>query len=157
MAYDLSNSIQKWKNHFQAMAQGKIPLDNMYIMHQRGRGLGTNPRGKTLYKVQSGGQFTTPTSTNTVVTPTNRGYAMAKARIRNAARSRSSGIKRRPMKRRTRSKSIKGRKFPAKGRKASRSQARKTSILRKRKSKTKRKTPIRRRTTYRRIKKDIFK
>ena len=95
MSLDLSDSVQKWKHHFQSMAQGKIPLDNIYILNQKGRGLGSNNRGKALYKVQSGGQApSNVTSTNTVTTPVNQGYAMAQARIKNSNRlSRSQPMK----------------------------------------------------------------
>ena len=86
MSLDLSNSVQKWKNHFQAMARGKIPENNMYIMNQKGRGLGINSRGKALYRIQTGGQLppSKTSTTNTIINPSNRGYAMAKARIRHS-------------------------------------------------------------------------
>ena len=71
MSLDLSDSVQKWKSHFQSMAEGKIPLDDIYIIHQKGRGLGTTNNGKALYKIQSGGQTPTNTTTETVTTPAN--------------------------------------------------------------------------------------
>ena len=75
----------------------KIPLDDIYILNQRGRGLGSNNRGKALYKVQSGGQGPSNlTTTNSVTTPVNRGYAMAQARIKNSNKlSRSQPMKKR--------------------------------------------------------------
>ena len=136
MSLDLSDSVQKWKHHFQSMAQGKIPLDDIYILNQKGRGLGSNNRGKALYKVQSGGQApSNVTSTNTVTTPVNRGYAMAQARIKNSNRlSRSQ-----PMKKRASGKVIKARKTPVRHRRVSKPQRRRTS--KPKKSRTKRNAP----------------
>lgn len=159
MSLDLSDSVQKWKNHFQAMAQGKIPLDDIYILNQKGRGLGSNNRGKALYKVQSGGQ--TPsnvTTTKTVTTPVNRGYAMAQARIKNSNKlSRSQ-----PLKKRTSGKVIKARKTPVRRRRVSKPRRRRTS--KPNKSRVKRKTPARKRTARqggkrkrRVVKKDVFR
>ena len=156
MTLDLSDSVQKWKNHFLAMANGKIPLDNMYIMHQRGRGLGTNPRGKTLYKVQSGGQLnpTSTTTTNSVINPANRGYAMAKARIRNAKQSRSKSVGSRRKRTQTRRpKSIKGRKSIRRPRRQTRTRTRKTSPTKRKSTKGR----IRKKTVRRKIKRDIFR
>ena len=96
MTLDLSDSVQKWKNHFQSMAQGKIPLDDIYVLNRRGRGLGTTSyRGKALFKVQSGGQAPSNiTTTKTVTTPVNRGFVIAQARIRNSNKlSRSQPLK----------------------------------------------------------------
>ena len=159
MSLDLSDSVQKWKNHFQAMAQGKIPLDDIYILNQKGRGLGSNNRGKALYKVQSGGQ--TPsnvTTTKTVTTPVNRGYAMAQARIKNSNKlSRSQ-----PLKKRTSGKVIKARKTPVRRRRVSKPRRRRTS--KPNKSRVKRKTPARKRTARQGgkrkrcvVKKDVFR
>ena len=78
MALDLSDSVQKWKDHFKAMALGKIPLDDIYVMPQKGGGLGTTPRGRALYKVQDGGR---KPAAQKITTPVNRGYAMAQAQI----------------------------------------------------------------------------
>ena len=79
------------------MAAGLIPLDDIYILNQKGRGLGSNNRGKALYKVQSGGQApSNVTTTKTVTTPVNQGYAMAQARIKNSNKlSRSQPLKKR--------------------------------------------------------------
>ena len=143
------------------MAQGKIPLDDIYILNQKGRGLGSNNRGKALYKVQSGGQ--TPsnlTTTNTVTTPVNRGYAMAQARIKNSNKlSRSQ-----PLKKRTSEKVIKARKTPVRHRCASKPQRRRTS--KPKKSRVERKVPARKsaarkgqkcKSTKRVVRKDVFR
>ena len=159
MTLDLSDSVQKWKNHFQAMAQGKIPLDDIYLLQQRGRGLGTTNRGKALYKVQSGGQSpSNVTTTKTVTTPVNRGFAMAQARIRNSNRlSRSQPLRQR----RKTGRVIKARKTAIRRKKVSKPQRRRTSKPKQRKS-TVRKTPKRRVTkkknsAKRVVKKDIFR
>ena len=111
MTLDLSDSVQKWKNHFQYMAQGKIPVDDIYVLNQKGRGLGTTNRGKALYKVQSGGQAPSNITTTKTVTPVNRGFAMAQARIRNSNKlSRSQPLK----SRRKTGKVIKAKRMPAK-------------------------------------------
>ena len=118
------------------MTQGKIALDDIYILNQKGCGLGSNNRGKALYKVQSGEQApSNVTSTNTVTTPVNRGYAMAQARIKNTNRlSRSQ-----PMKKRALGKVIKARKSPVRHRRVSKPLRRRTS--KPKKPRTKRKAP----------------
>ena len=158
MTLDLSDSVQKWKNHFQAMAQGKIPLDDIYLLHQRGRGLGTTNRGKALYKVQSGGQSpSNVTTTNRVTTPVNRGFAMAQARIRNSNRlSRSQPLRQR----RKTGRVIKARKRPVRRKKVSKPQRRRISKPRKRKStstKSSKKRTTKRKSSKRVIKKDVFR
>ena len=147
MTLDLSDSVQKWKNHFQSMAQGKIPLDDIYVLNQKGRGLGTTNRGKALHKVQSPSNITT---TNTVTTPVNRGFAMAQARIRNSNKlSRSQPLK----SRRKTGKVIKAKRMPAKHRRV-------TKPRRRRITKTKQRKTIKPRARKRKthtVKKDIFR
>lgn len=156
MSLDLSDSVEKWKSHFQSMAEGKIPLDDIYIINQKGRGLGTTNKGKALYKIQSGGQRpSNATTTETITTPANRGFAMAQARIRNSKKLNRS----QPVKRRTAGKVIKAKKPAVKRKKVSKPQRRNIS-----KTKTKRvparKTPAQKKkktNTYKRIvKKDVF-
>ena len=45
MTVDLRDSMNKWKTHFQGMACGKIQINDVYLLNQKGRGLGTNPKG----------------------------------------------------------------------------------------------------------------
>lgn len=133
MSIDLSNSVNKWKHHFESMAKGNLPLDNIYYINQRGRGLGVNNRGKALYKIQSGGQ--SATSNTTSYNPVNKGYAMAQARIRNKSRVKKGRV----------SKSIKRKKYIRK----SKTKKKKRSTKKKIKYKRKRKN-------IKKIRKDIF-
>ena len=74
MSVDLRDSVEKWKTHFWEMAQGKIPVESLYFFNQRGQGLGTNPKGCALYKIQTEGQ--------SLSSPINKGYAIAVGRIK---------------------------------------------------------------------------
>ena len=108
MTVDLSDSVQKWRNHFQQMARGKIPQEDLYMMNQKGRGLGTGYRGRALYQIQSGGQG----GISVIPSPSERGYAMAMGRIRNSRKKQTltkkrktkSTSRKKPIKRKTKSK-----------------------------------------------------
>lgn len=72
------NSAQKWKEHFEAMAKGRVPVDDMYILNQKGRGL-SNGRGRVVYKVQSGnGEKKLPP----IVSPVAQGIDQARSKVR---------------------------------------------------------------------------
>ena len=76
MRVPMVDSVNKWKEHFESMAKGKLPLDDMYVLNQRGRGL-SNGRGKIIYKVnQSGGN-----SKPLIISPVAQGIDQAKSRI----------------------------------------------------------------------------
>ena len=72
-------NLEKWKEHFKQMAKGEIPLDDIYVLNQRGRALGNNRNGKVLYKVKQSGQG--PVQKPVMVTPVAQGIAQAKRKI----------------------------------------------------------------------------
>ena len=70
--------MNKWKTHFQDMAHGKIQINDIYLLNQKGRDLGTNPKGQAHYKIQYGGQ----SISSSLPSPANKGYTMAVGRIK---------------------------------------------------------------------------
>ena len=45
-------SVEQWKNHFKQLAHRSFPDEDMYIVNQRGRGIGRNAYRKTTYKIR---------------------------------------------------------------------------------------------------------
>ena len=83
-------SLQKWTEHFESMAKGNIPIDDIYVLNQRGRGLGSTKRGKIVYPVK---QIGSGIMKSQIISPVAQGLAQAKIKIDKAKRGRPRGVK----------------------------------------------------------------
>ena len=145
MIVDLRDNMNNlWITHFQDMARGKIQTNNHYFLNQKGRGLGTNPKGCALYRVQTGGQ----SISSSLPSPAHKGYTMAVGRIKDIERKE----KRKGIKRVARAGQIR----KVKSHSRSKTSAKKRHFNKKNPSKSKRKKPTKRKTTTKRRAKDVF-
>ena len=73
-------STTAWTQHFLKMARGGLPIEDTYIVTQRGRGLGRSAFQRTSYKVRELSP-SRPLPPVTVVSPVAQGIQQAKAKI----------------------------------------------------------------------------
>ena len=67
------------KEYFTSMAKGKIPDSEIYVFNQKGRGIGTNKRGKLMYHVNQIGHGK---KTGNVISPVAQGIKQAQRQVK---------------------------------------------------------------------------
>lgn len=107
MRKPIVENVDKWVNHYKSMAEGKIPFEDMYILNQKGRGLGNKNKSKVIYKIQKG---STPTISAQLVSPAAQGINQAESMVK----KKKAAIKRKKTTKRRQSGKITKRKAPQK-------------------------------------------
>ena len=131
-------SVRQMENYFNSMAHGKVKPSQMYMINQKGRGIGNSRRARSIYKVsQVGGAAS-------IISPVQQGIVQAKKKTgikRKASSSRShSKTKRRRVsgkKRKKRGRKKKGRKKKKKKKKGKKGRKRRKKGRRKGRKKKK--------------------
>ena len=77
------SSREKMERHFQAMARGNIPIEEMYLVNQKGRGFGNSRKAKIVYKIGQRGS-----GPGMMVTPVAQGLAQARSKVPGHSRRR---------------------------------------------------------------------
>lgn len=120
-----NDKYSDWIDHFQNMAKGNLSRDDLIVLNQRGRGLGTNKKSTILYKLNQSGSGSR--SRISLVSPLAQNILQAESKMKSRKRRRS----------KSKSKStINSRSKPSKRRRVSKSKKTTSKKGKKKKSKT---------------------
>lgn len=91
----MNTNLEKWKNHFKNMAKGRVPLEQVYVISQKGRGLGSNRNGKVMYGIKN------QAGSGTVnISPVEQGIQQAKSELKTEYGMTDKSLQRKRIKRR---------------------------------------------------------
>ena len=99
--------VDKWTDHYKSTVEGKIPFEDMYVLNQKGRGLGNRNKSHVIYKIQKGKN---PPISAQLVSPVAQGINQAESMMK----KKKAAIKRKKTSGRTHSGKITKRKAPKK-------------------------------------------
>ena len=97
MRKPIVENVEKWTDHYKSMAEGKFPLEDVYVLNQIGRGLGNSRRGKMIYKIKNPNKtITSIPIISPVAQGINQAESMVKKRkgIKRSSKKKSSHLKR---------------------------------------------------------------
>ena len=86
MRKPIIENIDKWTHHYESMAKGEIPFEDMYVLNQQGRGLGNQRRSKVIYKIQKSGEERISPK---IISPVAKGVDQAESMVRRKKTSKS--------------------------------------------------------------------
>ena len=98
MRKPIVENVEEWTNHYKAMAEGKIPSEDMYVLNQQGRGLANNRRGKIIYKISK------PHNTSIspqIISPVAQGIDQAQSMVKSKAYIKTGTKKKKPQSKKT--------------------------------------------------------
>ena len=98
MRKPIIENVDKWTNHYESMAKGKIPFEDMYVLNQKGRGLGNHKRSRIIYKIQKTNNSSV--SSPQIISPVAQGINQVESMVK----QRKKCIKTKPKRRRNQSK-----------------------------------------------------
>ena len=75
MRKPIIENVDKWTSHYESMAKGKILFEDMYVLNQKGRGLGNHKRSRIIYKIHKTNSSTV--SSPQIISPVAQGINQA--------------------------------------------------------------------------------
>lgn len=81
-------NVSQMENYFTEMSKGKIEPSELYIINQKGRGIGNPRRSKAIYRIpnQTGSGSTAP-----FISPIAQGIAQARSHLKQGTKRKRSG------------------------------------------------------------------
>lgn len=71
-------NVKQMSDYFHSMAKGKVNQGEMYVINQKGRGIGNARRGKVMYPISQRGAGET-----SVISPVAQGIVQAQSKVQN--------------------------------------------------------------------------